>query len=103
MMKALVTIIAMLVSLVFSGLASAVSPGETIEFNNSPEGKVTFDGELHQGKGFKCKDCHTAIFEKARTVQIKKADHDGGKACFTCHDGNKSFAAKDNCARCHKK
>lgn len=103
-MKAIAMIFAILLSFAFSGMASAVPPGETAEFNNSPEGKVTFDGELHKGKGFKCKDCHSGVFEKERVAQIKKEDHDGGKFCFTCHvDGGKSFAPKDNCTRCHKK
>jgi len=85
----------------FSVLATAVPPGEASEFNNLPESKVTFDGALHKGKGFKCTNCHTSIFGRARTVQIriKKEGQEGGKACFPRHDGNKSFAAKDNCAR----
>jgi len=103
-MKTFAMIIAVVVSFAFSGLATAVPPGDTAEFNNSSEGKVVFDGALHQEKGFKCKDCHNGIFEKERAVKIKKEDHDGGKFCFTCHAaGGKSFAAKDNCNRCHKK
>jgi len=103
-MKTFAIVVAVLMSFAFSGMATAVAPGETVEYNNSPEGKVIFDGALHQEKGSKCKDCHTAIFEKARSVQIKKEDHEAGKFCFTCHvAGGKSFASKDNCTRCHKK
>jgi len=103
-MKGFTIVVAVLMSFAFSGITTAVPPGETAEFNKSPEGKVIFDGALHQEKGFKCKDCHTAIFEKERVAQMKKEDHEGGKFCFTCHvDGGKSFAPKDNCTRCHKK
>jgi c(7)-type cytochrome triheme protein len=97
-------IAALLLSFVFSGSAIAVPPGETAEFNNSPEGKVTFDGTKHKNAGFKCAVCHAETFEMERKIKIMKEDHESGKACFTCHaDGGKSFAAKDNCERCHKK
>lgn len=102
-MKTRASIAAMLLAFVFSGAAMAVPPGEVAEFNNSPEGKVVFDGDKHAA-GHKCKDCHSAIFGKERAVKITKEDHESGKFCFTCHaEGGKAFAAKDNCTRCHKK
>ncbi len=102
-MKARASIVAVLMAFAFSGSAIAVPPGEVAEFNNSPEGKVVFDGEKHAAS-LKCKDCHNAIFMRERAVKITKEDHESGKFCFTCHaDGGKAFAAKDNCSRCHKK
>lgn len=103
-LKKLTILVVILMCVAFLGTAMAVPSGKTVEFSASPEGKVVFDGKTHADKGNKCNDCHTKIFERKKgTAKITKADHDGGKFCFTCHDGTKAFAPKDNCAKCHKK
>lgn len=103
-MKAIRIVLMMLAAAMFAGTASAVPPGMKLEFTKSPMGKVTFDGTKHASKGLACNNCHTEIFQmKKGTAEIKMADHTGGKFCFTCHNGEKSFKAQDNCNRCHIK
>ena len=92
-------------SMAFMTAALAVPPGMTVEFTKSPMGKVVFDGKFHADKGLLCDACHPAVFEQKKgTAKITIADHEAGqKFCFTCHNGGKSFAPKDNCNRCHQK
>jgi c(7)-type cytochrome triheme protein len=87
------------------GTSWAVPPGKTVEFSGEKApGKVVFSGTIHADKGLKCKDCHPGIFHmKKGADKITQADHKEGKFCFTCHNGTKSFAPKDNCTKCHKK
>lgn len=84
-----------------AGQAWAVPPGFTIEFDGNGEGKVTFEGAKHTGKGMHCSNCHMDVFYVSRNVQITKADHKRKHACFTCHDGETAFASRKNCDRCH--
>lgn len=102
-MQAMRILMALIITALFIGSASAVPPGMTVEFTKSPMGKVVFDGKLHADKGQTCDKCHTAIFQmKKGTAQIKMADHTAGKDnCFACHNGTVSFKPQDNCARCH--
>ena len=101
------TIIAVLIiAVAFVGSAMAVPPGKNVEFKGGAMGKVTFDGKIHADKGLKCNDCHkdkTPFEMKKGTAKIKMADHNAGKLCFSCHNGTKAFASKENCAKCHKK
>jgi hypothetical protein len=30
-----------------------------------------------------------------------RADHKRRQFCFVCHDGERAFAARSNCGRCH--
>ncbi len=69
-------------------------------------GKVTFDGTIHKEAGNKCKDCHNkGMFPKMKqgTVTITMNDIYAGKLCGVCHNGERAFDAKGNCARCHVK
>jgi c(7)-type cytochrome triheme protein len=83
------------------GTARAVPPGLTIEFDGNGEGKVIFAGAQHTGKGMHCSNCHMEIFYVSRNSQITRADHRRHQACFVCHDGERAFAARSNCDRCH--
>lgn len=84
--------------------AMAIPPGTTMEFTNSPMGKVVLDGNSHTAKGVMCDGCHPKPFEQKKGVaKITMADHDAGKFCFTCHNGKKAWASKDNCNKCHVK
>lgn len=83
------------------GTARAVPPGLTIEFDGNGEGKVVFAGADHTGEGMHCSNCHMEIFYVSRSSQIKRPDHRRKQACFVCHDGERAFAARSNCDRCH--
>ena len=91
---------------VSSSIVLAVPSKKTLEFNKSPMGTVTFDGTLHKEAGIKCKDCHNkGMFPKMKqgTVAITMNDIYAGKLCGVCHNGERAFDAKGNCARCHVK
>ena len=74
---------------------------------NSP-GVVTFGHQKHaDAKVTNCMDCHAPgkfQMKKGGTPDVTMAAINAGKACGTCHDGQKAFSAKDaaGCAKCHK-
>lgn len=103
MFKAIALLFCLILSVFFVVSVMAVPAGKTVEYGGGPLGKVIFDGKIHADKGFKCNDCHTAIFKMKKEVKITMADHKDSKFCFKCHDGSKAFKSDDNCARCHKK
>jgi c(7)-type cytochrome triheme protein len=92
---------ALMLLLATAGVAVAVPPGMTIEFDGNGEGKVTFRGAQHTGAGMHCSDCHFELFDVSRSSQITRADHRRRQACFACHDGKTAFASRSNCERCH--
>ena len=93
---------AVLLMLGLIGPVQAVPPGVTVEFDGNGEGKVTFAGAKHTGKGMHCSNCHMEVFYVSRNAQITRADHKRRQACFVCHDGETAFAARKNCDRCHE-
>ena len=93
--------IAFVAAVLVAGSAWAVPPGFVLEFDGNGEGKVTFEGAKHTGKGMHCSNCHMEYFYVSRNSQITKADHRRKQACFVCHDGERAFAARKNCDRCH--
>ncbi|MEJ2695063.1 MAG: cytochrome c3 family protein [Candidatus Sulfobium sp.] len=101
-MKILAMTVVMLVSMAFAGTALAVPPGKTLVFKNAAMGNVTFSGQVHADKGFKCNDCHTKIFPMKKTTLTMAAMREG-KECGACHNGEKAFSVKGNCTKCHKK
>jgi c(7)-type cytochrome triheme protein len=84
-----------------AGVARAVPPGFTVEFDGQGEGKVTFAGAQHTGQGMHCSNCHLELFDVSRSAQITRADHKRKQFCFVCHDGKQAFASRGNCERCH--
>jgi len=101
-MSRLAAALAILVlSVGLAGRATAVPPGFTIEFDGNGEGKVTFEGAKHTGKGMHCSNCHMEIFYVSRSAPITRADHKRRNFCFACHDGKAAFAPRSNCDRCH--
>ena len=104
-MKIAVTLLTFLAFTVFLGSASAVAPGQTVEFAGGGNGKVVFDGKTHAGGGTQCTACHTKIFQMKKEAKITMADMNSGKNCGTCHNGDKAFKTGDdkNCVKCHKK
>jgi len=84
-----------------AGVARAVPPGFTVEFDGQGEGKVTFAGAQHTGPGMHCSNCHMEVFYVSRSAQITRADHKRRQFCFVCHDGKQAFASRGHCDRCH--
>ncbi len=75
--------------------AFAVPAGEELVYEEGPK-PVIFSGKSHADHGLKCNDCHTAFFKREKgNAKIAFEDHAGGKYCFACHDGNKSFASRN--------
>lgn len=101
-MKIKVLLLSFIVALAFVATAFAVPPGKTVVFKNAMMGNVTFSGEIHAKQGFKCNDCHTAIFPMKQTSLTMAAMREG-KECGHCHNGTKAFSVKGNCTKCHKK
>jgi len=86
--------------------ALAVPANKTIVFDKAGMGPVEFSGKIHKDAGFKCKDCHNkGMFPKMKkgTVEIKMKDIYAGRLCGKCHNGDRAFAAKKSCKRCHIK
>jgi c(7)-type cytochrome triheme protein len=103
-MKSLVLIV--MTVLLSASLAWAVPASKELEFTKSSMGKVTFSGKVHAGAGIKCKECHNKdVFPKMKqgTVTIKMNAIYAGELCGKCHNGERAFAAKGNCNRCHKR
>jgi c(7)-type cytochrome triheme protein len=85
--------------------AIAVPSGMTLDFSKSPTGKVTFSGKIHADAGVKCQECHnpeTFPEMKQGTVEIKMEKIFAGEQCGKCHNGQRAFAARTDCTRCHK-
>lgn len=90
--------------LLLASPAFAVAPGLILEFSNSPQGKVLFDGAVHQAAGFSCQDCHNDwLFPKMKqgTTTITMAEITAGRMCGGCHNGEQAFGPEGNCDRCH--
>ena len=100
-MKIKVLLLAFVVALAFVATAFAVPPGKTLTFK-APMGTVTFSGQIHHDKGFKCTDCHTKIFPMKQTSLTMAAMREG-KECGHCHNGKVAFSVNGNCMKCHKK
>ncbi len=43
----------------------ATDRGKALIYRGGDQGKVIFDGKVHAGKGFSCRECHTDLQEKA--------------------------------------
>lgn len=86
--------------------AVAVPANRSLTFDQSSMGVVEFSGKVHSDAGFKCADCHNPdMFPQMRkgTVDITMEKIYAGEQCGVCHNGDKAFAAKTSCNRCHVK
>lgn len=73
-----------------------------VETMGKGDNAVRFRHEIHEKKA-SCIQCHPKPFLVKRGVnKITYADHTAKKACFSCHDGAKSFPFSD-CNSCHIK
>jgi len=103
-MKKLIFLTVLLLGIAF--VASAVPPGKTLTFDKSPLGPVQFSGSIHKDAGISCKECHNPdMFPKMKqgTVEITMSKIYAGELCGKCHNGERAFAAKSSCNRCHVK
>lgn len=77
--------------------------GGNITFSVKGAGNVVYSHELHVTKTKqKCSDCHYKIFRMAKLQkQATMADMQNGRSCGVCHNGQKAFAVKANCNKCH--
>lgn len=100
-MKLYPALVIVLLALGAIGLAQAVPPGLTLEFEGGREGKVIFQGDVHSGTGMYCADCHMGIFDVSRMAEITRREHTQEVYCFVCHNGEMAFAPRRNCANCH--
>ena len=84
--------------------AWAVPPGMVLEFGHSLQGKVIFDGSVHQQAGYTCADCHNDwLFPKMdkQALHMTMDDLREGRYCGACHNGDIAFGIEENCSRCH--
>ena len=117
-MRKVLLMVVMVVTLCF--ITSAFASMKVLVFPDGDQGKVTFDGKMHNTKlgSGKCMVCHKGgnpFPMKAPgaegSVKITMADIKAGKFCGTCHNGTTVlngttvFNATDeaNCSKCHKK
>jgi c(7)-type cytochrome triheme protein len=77
--------------------------GGNITFSVKGTGNVVYSHELHVTKAKqKCSDCHYKIFRMATLQkQATMANMQNGRSCGACHNGQKAFAVKANCNKCH--
>jgi len=92
--------------IVLISTVAATGKGARIIYRGGREGKVVFDGRIHAGKGFTCRDCHTdymntglQLFETHKKGLISFEDHEKEAKCFACHNGKTVFA---ECSKCHR-
>jgi len=105
-MKIAQILVGLVAAVAFSGIATAVAPGKTVEFKVKGMADVVFDGKVHASKGLKCNACHTKIFKmKKGADKITMNAIKEGKFCGACHDGKAAFKANDpaKCKTCHVK
>ncbi len=78
--------------------------GGDISFTPVGAGSVVYSHEFHVMKaGLKCTGCHYTIFKMGTLQKLATmADMENGKSCGACHNGQKAFAVKTGCAKCHR-
>ena len=93
-------------SLLPAWAAPSRQPGP-LTYRGGGQGPVVFDHQLHAGRGFACRDCHTVfkptgrqLFQTRKQGLVTLADHERPVLCFACHDGTRAFS---DCGQCHRK
>lgn len=99
-MKTFIAVLLVKVLALHAVSALASPEGRLLSYGGGGEGKVIFDSQSHRAAGYICTDCHSAIFETKKNALITMAEHNGGTACFTCHNGTTAF---NECEKCHRK
>jgi len=104
MKKSAIFLLAIVFMMSFIAAAIAVGPDKELVYDDGAMGKITFKGQTHADAGLKCPDCHPGVFAmKKGEAKMTMAEHSSGKFCNTCHNGQKAFDTKGNCAKCHVK
>ena len=83
--------------------AWAVVGGGVVTFKVEGAKNVVFSHDIHAGaKMLKCSECHNKIFTtRVSHFKATMKDMQAGKSCGTCHNGQRAFDVRSNCARCH--
>lgn len=78
--------------------------GGDITFKLEKAANVTYSHDTHVTKaGLKCADCHFRLFNTKEThSKVSMAEMQKGLSCGACHNGQRTFDVKANCAKCHK-
>lgn len=69
---------------------------------------VRFNHFGHQAQNPDCRTCHDTLFKMERGSTDMNSDLNSeamekGKFCGACHNGERAFSVKENCAACHMK
>ena len=67
-------------------------------------GVVNFSHANHlEAVGKNCQTCHNDIYHIVvkNNPEFTMGDMEAGKACGSCHNGDKAFSVKGDCATCH--
>ncbi|PLY06757.1 MAG: cytochrome C [Desulfuromonas sp.] len=67
-------------------------------------GTVMFSHYVHlDAVGKNCTACHNRLYnvETGKNPVFTMADMEQGKACGSCHNGQRAFTVKENCTVCH--
>ena len=83
----------------------AVPADKEITWAGGGQGQVTFEGEEHAEKGYKCDSCHPSLFQmKKDSVKITLASHTDKTYCGACHNGKTAFGTDnpEKCYECHE-
>lgn len=106
-MKRFLCVVTMMVVSSWATNVLAVPKDKQLVFDQARMGVVTFDGTLHNNAAQKgCRECHNPqVFPQMKkgSVAITMKKIYAGEQCGICHNGERAFAAKGNCGRCHKK
>lgn len=97
-------LVAVLLLAVLPAVASARWIKDKFIFHTKAAGPVVFSHNLHlDALGNNCPTCHNGIFNIVATKNpaFTMADMDQGKACGACHNGDRAFSVKKECATCH--
>lgn len=77
---------------------------DRVTIHTASVGPVEFSHYNHlDAVGKNCPSCHNEIFhvvaDKNPPFTMKQME--GGKSCGACHNGQRAFTVKENCATCH--
>jgi c(7)-type cytochrome triheme protein len=86
------------------GLREMNLPDVVIPTSPDSPGKVTFAHASHiDWEKPSCGECHTGMFPMlSRSYPGEKVDMHDEQHCGSCHDGQKSFSATEDCGTCHQ-
>ncbi len=98
-----------LVVLAAAGLLAATTAaakvgGGDITFSINGANNVVYSHDFHVIKaGIKCTECHYRIFNTNEARKdVTMSQMQTGASCGACHNGERAFAVKANCGKCHK-